>query len=62
MLWMNWRPLHQAFVHEVGQVVQVPQVVALELEARAAFLAQHLEDVTDVAEGVADDQVFMPST
>ncbi|MNW12515.1 hypothetical protein D3C71_2102230 [compost metagenome] len=36
----------------------MPHVVALKLEARAAVLAQHLQDVLDVAEGVAKDQVF----
>ncbi len=41
----------------VGQRVEVADVVALELEARAAALADVLEDVLDVREGVLEDEV-----
>ena len=54
------RPLDQAFVKEVGKVVEMTNVVALELEARAASVAQRLEDVLDVLERVAEDEVFHP--
>src|SRR3546814_8065126 len=35
----------------------MPDVVALEFEARAAALAELLQDVLDVLEGVAEDEV-----
>ena len=47
----------QPAVEEMGQVVEVADVVALELEARAAALAELLQDVLDVREGVAEDEV-----
>ena len=50
------RRLHEAAFEEVVQVVQVGDVVALELEARAVARAGP-EDVFDVVEGVAEDEV-----
>ena len=49
---------HQALVDEVGQVVEMAHVVALELEAGAVGLAQRAQDVRDVLEGVAEDLVL----
>ena len=46
----------EAAVGEVRQVVEVGDVVALELEARAVVVAGG-EDVLDVLEGVAEDEV-----
>ena len=46
------RRLHEAAVGEVGQVVKVANVVALELEARAAAFAQRLQRVD--ADAVVD--------
>ena len=37
------RRLHQPAIEEMGQVVEMADVVALELEARAAALAQILQ-------------------
>ena len=54
------RPLDQAFVKEVGKVVEMTDVVALELEARAASFAQRSEDVRDVLKRVAKYEVFHP--
>jgi hypothetical protein len=42
---------------KVRQVVEVPDVVALELEARAAVFAEVLQRVLDVLERVAEDEV-----
>ena len=46
--------LDEAAVEEVGERVQVPDVVALELEA-GAVLAQLADDLLDVLEGVLED-------
>ena len=48
------RRLHETAVEEVLEVVQVADVIALELEARAVSVA-NLQDVLDVAEGVLED-------
>jgi hypothetical protein len=47
---------HHAAVEEVGQVVEMPDVVALELEA-GAVAAARLQDVLDVLEGVPEHEV-----
>ena len=47
------RRLHQAAVDEVSQVVDVGDVVALELEARAVGAARG-EDAFDVGKGVPE--------
>src|SRR5690606_22104786 len=44
--------LHEPFVDEVRERIQMPDVVALELEARAAFLAELPEGVLDLVERV----------
>ena len=51
------RRLDELAVEEVREVVEVPDVVALELEARAAAFAEVLQHVLDVLEGVAEDEV-----
>ena len=51
------RRLDQLAIDDVGQVVEVADVVALELEARAAAAAEVLEDVLDVLERVLEDEV-----
>ena len=51
------RPLHHFAVHHVGQVVEVPDIVALELEPRPVPLAQPLDDVLHVLERVAEDVI-----
>jgi hypothetical protein len=51
------RRLDQPAVDEMRQVVEVADVVAFELEARAVALAQVAQDVLDVLEGVAEDEV-----
>ena len=40
-----------------ASVVEMPDVVALELEPRAAAFAELLQDILDVLEGVAEDEV-----
>ena len=50
------RRLHQAAIEEMREVVEVADVVALELEARAVAGAGR-QDVLDVLEGVAEDEV-----
>src|SRR5260221_12232428 len=52
----EWR-LDEAAIEEMREVVEVADIVALELEARAAALAQLLQDVFDVLEGVSEDEV-----
>ena len=49
------RALDQASVHKVLEVVEVPNVVALEFEAGAMRTTQPFEDILDVAKGVAED-------
>ncbi|AGP51969.1 hypothetical protein M271_01665 [Streptomyces rapamycinicus NRRL 5491] len=44
-------------VDEPGEVVQVAEVVALELEPGAVCPAQLLHDVLEIGEGVLEDQV-----
>src|SRR5260370_5503590 len=51
------RRLDEAAIEEMREVVEVADIVALELEARAAALAQLLQDVFDVLEGVSEDEV-----
>ena len=51
------RRLDQAAIEHVGEVVEVADVVALELEAGAVALADLLQDVLDVLIGVAEDEV-----
>jgi hypothetical protein len=51
------RRLDPPLVDEPGDVVEVPEVVALELELRAVALAELLHDVLDVGEGVLEDEV-----
>ena len=51
------RRLDQLAVEEMGEGVEMADVVALELEARAMRLAEMLQDVFDVLEGVAEDEV-----
>ncbi len=55
-VWMNSGALHQPALQEMGEVVEVRSVVALELEARAA-VAQGPQHELDVLEGVAEHQV-----
>src|SRR5436190_19487792 len=50
------RRLHQAAIGEMTQRVQVPDVVALDLEARAVR-ATGVEDVLDVLERVLEDAI-----
>jgi predicted RNA-binding protein len=50
------RRFHEATLEEPGQSVKMADVVALELEAGAVRLADVLEDVFDVGEGVLEDQ------
>ena len=57
MVWTNKRRLDDAAVEEVGEVVEVADVVALELEARAAAFAQLFNDALDILVGVAEDEV-----
>ena len=52
------RRLQQPLVDEVGEVADVPDVVALELEARAVRLAEPLDDAADVGERIAENDVF----
>src|SRR2546430_9910634 len=49
--------LDQPPVDEMRQIVEVPDIVAFELEAGAATLAQILQDPLDVLESVAEDEV-----
>lgn len=49
------RPLDQASVHEVLEVIEVPDVVALELEPGAMGVAQAFEHFFDVTKGVAEN-------
>src|SRR5260221_9589184 len=51
------RRLHQLAVEEMSERIEMADIVALELEARAVRLAEVLEDVFDVLEGVAEDEV-----
>ena len=55
-LWMNSGGLTMPRVEEVMRRVQVPDVVALDLEARAVVGARG-QDVLDVLERVAEDAV-----
>ena len=49
------RRLEQPAVDAMREIVEVADVVALVLELDAVALAQQLDDVLDVAEGVAED-------
>jgi hypothetical protein len=49
--------LDQAAIDDVRQVVEVPNVVALELEARAVGIAKLAEDAFDILECVPEDTV-----
>jgi hypothetical protein len=48
------RWLHEAAIEEVGEVIQVSHVVALELEA-GAVRAHRLQQALDVGEGIPED-------
>ena len=50
------RRLHLPAVHEVGQIVEMSYVIALELEARFVLRAR-LQGELDVLEGVSEDQI-----
>ena len=58
-LWMNSGGLTRPRVEEVRSGVQVPDVVALDLEARAVLRARG-QDVGDVLERVPEDPVLGP--
>src|SRR5580658_6541565 len=49
------RRLDDLLIQAIGQVVQMADVVAFELEARAVRFAQPLDDAGDILEGVAED-------
>ena len=51
------RRLDELAVEEVGEIVEVADIVALELEAGAVGVAELLQDVFDVLEGVAENVV-----
>src|SRR5487761_1784173 len=51
------RRLDQLAVEEMGERIEMADVVAFELEARAVTLAQFLEGTLDVHEGVLEDEV-----
>ena len=51
------RRLDQPAVDEMREIVEMADVVAFVLEARAVLLAEHLQDALDVAECVAEDEV-----
>ena len=51
------RRLDQPAVEEMREVVEVADIVAFELEPRAAALAQILQDPLDIVEGIAEDEI-----
>src|SRR5690625_3633057 len=51
------RRLHQLAVEEVRQVVEVPDVIAFELEAGSTPLAQLLKNLLDILEGITKNKV-----
>ena len=51
------RRLDEPAVDEMREIVEMPDVVAFVLEARAVLLAEHLQDALDVAERVAEDEI-----
>ena len=51
------RRLDQAAVEEVSEIVEMADVVAFELEARAVALAQVLKNALDILECVAEYQI-----
>ena len=56
-VWMKSGGLTRPSIDEIGEVVEVTDVIALELEPRAASRPV-AEDVFDVLEGVAEDEIF----
>ena len=50
------RRLHQPALQEMGEIIEVTDVVALELEARVVVLAG-LQDELDILERVAEDEI-----
>jgi len=56
------RRLDQTAIDKMRQIVEVPDIVALMLEAGAALFAQPLYDLLDIGEGVAEDEVTVISS
>src|SRR5437660_8164682 len=51
------RRFDEPALEEMREVVEMPDIVAFELEAGTAALAQILQDALDIGEGVAEDEV-----
>jgi hypothetical protein len=49
--------LHHPAIDEMGKIVEMAHIVALELEAGAAALSEFLEQPLHVLEGVSEDEV-----
>ena len=47
----------QLAVEEMREIVEMADVVAFELEARAVRLAQLLKNAFDILEGISEDEV-----
>src|SRR5262249_38694225 len=51
------RRLDQTTLEKMREVVEMPDIVALELEPRAAALTQIFQDALDIGERIAEDEV-----
>ena len=54
------RGLGESLLHDVGEIVEVTHVVALELKARTTFFAQTLQGGLDLGKGVDEDAGARP--